>query len=161
MEHRKTICTSPKCMRATPAHQIASHCNKKHKKHKKHKKRSSKLLRAFMEFVKQLRWSPFQDNKVVEDGLARTLISRLWMGFNVRTLQLDSQISEHEAAYRHKYRSVIGCIEWFLVRIQSWSGEVPYWLVNESECSPISGDTKQSSGEQVKLEIDEQADRKF
>ncbi|KAL5312966.1 hypothetical protein ACEPPN_019392 [Leptodophora sp. 'Broadleaf-Isolate-01'] len=49
-------------------------------------------------------------------------------------------------------------MERFLVRIQSWSGEGPYWLVNESECGPTSGAMKQSSSEHGKLEMDEQMD---
>lgn len=59
---------------------------------------------------------------------------------------------------------MVACMERFLIRIQSWSGEGPYWLVSESECGPASGDTKQTSGEQGKLEMEEQmekqADRK-
>jgi len=43
----------------------------------------------------------------------------------------------------------------------SWSGEGPYWLVNESECglkTTASGDMMQSSSEYGKLEMDEQMD---
>lgn len=45
-----------------------------------------------------------------------------------------------------------------MVRIQSWSGKGPYWLVSEGECGPVSGDPKQSPGEQGKFEVEEQAE---
>ncbi|KAL5325421.1 hypothetical protein ACEPPN_006546 [Leptodophora sp. 'Broadleaf-Isolate-01'] len=75
----------------------------------------------------------------------RTHISRSWMGFNHRLI----------------HGSVASCMERFLVRIQSWSGEGPYWLVNESECGPTSGAMKQSSSEHGKLEMDEQMDEQL
>ncbi|PVH69364.1 hypothetical protein DL98DRAFT_625272 [Cadophora sp. DSE1049] len=73
------------------------------------------------------------------------------------------QLLESEAAYQHRliHGSVASCMERFLVRIQSWSGQGPYWLVNESECGPASGAMKQSSSEHGKLEMDEQMDEQL
>jgi len=54
-------------------------------------------------------------------------------------------------------------MEAVLVQIQSWSGDRPYWLVNESECGlniAASRDTMQTSSEHKKLKMDEQADRR-
>lgn len=64
MEYRKPICTGPKCMRALPEHQIASHCSSKNKKW------FAKQLHVFTKFIEQLGWSPLGTTReFVEDGL--------------------------------------------------------------------------------------------
>ncbi|KAH9204361.1 hypothetical protein DL95DRAFT_471566 [Leptodontidium sp. 2 PMI_412] len=116
-----------------------------------------------MEFVEQLRWSPSRDNEVVEGGLAPHPHLPVMDGFQWQHWPIRFQLLESEAAYQHRliHRSVASCMERFLVRIQSWSGEGPNWLVNESECGPASGAMKQSSSEHGKLEMDEQMDEQL
>ncbi|KAH7411472.1 hypothetical protein BKA64DRAFT_382145 [Cadophora sp. MPI-SDFR-AT-0126] len=105
MEHRKTICTSPNCMRAIPPDRIVSHCSKKHKKWS-----SKQQLRAFMEFVEQLGWSPSRDDEVTEDGLAPHPHLPVMDGLQCQHCPIRFQLLESEAAYQHRriHGSLVG-----------------------------------------------------